>query len=69
MQVNRIRESLSLLARDSVGVGLPQPHLDRIRLCEMTDADLAPEYVSGRDHVRDMLLSSARPKVRSTRDN
>eukprot|EP00887_Chlorella_sp_A99_P007143 scaffold2.g7143.t1 len=60
-QLNRIRLSLQQLARNSTAVGLPQPHLDRTRLCEMTDASLEPAYK--REELRALVRQLAAPKV------
>lgn len=37
-QLNQIRRSLSALARNSTGLSLKQPHMERTRLCELDDA-------------------------------
>jgi len=47
--LNRIRESLATIAANSTGFSLPQPHLDRTKLCELNDTDLDPKYVHQRD--------------------
>ncbi|EFJ35720.1 hypothetical protein SELMODRAFT_438593 [Selaginella moellendorffii] len=62
-QVNRIRESLSLMAQNSTAFGLPQPHLHRTKLCEMDDSDLDPEYIKQRESLKELLRSMIRPKV------
>ena len=62
-QVNRIRASLTVMARNSTAFGLRQPHLERTRLCEMGDAELDPGYVAQRAQLRQLLLSLAKPKV------
>lgn len=49
-ELNRIRKSLSVF--EQLGVGLRQPHLDRTKLCNMTDAQLDPQYIKGRDELR-----------------
>ena len=38
--MNKIRESLHLIARNSSAFGLVQPHLERTRLCALPDAEL-----------------------------
>jgi hypothetical protein len=51
------------VVNDSVAFGLPQPHLDRTRLCELPDAELASSYRAARDALRVHLVDSARPKA------
>lgn len=62
-QLNRIRESLHVIASNSTAVGLPQPHLDRTRLCEMGDEAFEPAYIAKREALKQLLKSIARPKV------
>jgi len=57
--LNRIRGGLSLIATNSTALGLPQPHIDRTRLCEMSDAELNPEYVQKRDTLRGVVNRAA----------
>ncbi|KAG0564101.1 hypothetical protein KC19_8G082700 [Ceratodon purpureus] len=61
-QVNRIRESLALMAENSTAFSLPQPHLERTKLCELGDEELHPSYVSQRDRLRKVVISMVRPK-------
>ncbi|CAL5219282.1 g1085 [Coccomyxa viridis] len=61
-QVNRIRESLGRVVRNSTAAGLRQPHLERTRLCELSDAELDPVYVRQRDALRDTVRQLAHPK-------
>lgn len=61
--LNQIRSSLSHLARNSTGFSLRQPHLDRTKLCEMTDEQLDPAYVQQREQLKDLVRTLARPKV------
>ena len=63
-QLNRIRESLRLIAANSTAVGLPQPHLDRTKLCEMGDSAFDPHYIERREGLKALVRSLARPKVR-----
>ena len=60
--MNRIRESLGMVVRNSSAAGLRQPHLERTRLCELRDAELDPVYVTQRDALRDTVRQLARPK-------
>ncbi|KAJ7558218.1 hypothetical protein O6H91_04G029100 [Diphasiastrum complanatum] len=62
-QVNRIRDSLALMAENSSAFSLPQPHLQRTKLCEMADAELDQEYVQRRDRLKEIVLSLVKPKV------
>ena len=63
MQVNKIRESLHLIARNSSAFGLVQPHLERTRLCTIPDAELDPRYLVQRAGLRKLVLRLARPKA------
>ncbi len=58
-QVNKIRESLG---RNSTAAGLRQPHLERTRLCQLSDAELDPVYVRQRNDLRTHVRQLARPK-------
>lgn len=62
-QLNRIRESLHLISGNSTAIGLPQPHLDRTRLCDLGDDALDAGYKEQREALRALVLSSAQPKV------
>ena len=64
MQVNKIRESLHLIARNSSAFGLVQPHLERTRLCTLPDSELDPKYLRQREELREVVLRLAQPKVR-----
>ena len=61
-QVNKIRESLERVVRNSSAAGLRQPHLERTRLCQLSDAELDPVYVRQRDALRETVRQLARPK-------
>ena len=63
VQVNRIRASVSALASDSVAFGLPQPHLDRTKLCELPDLELSTAYLDSRERLRQHLHDTARAKT------
>lgn len=62
-QLNRIRESLHVLARSSSALGLPQPHLNRTALCTLGDEALAPGYVGARAAARARVAELAGPKL------
>ncbi len=63
LQVNRIRQSLQVMAANSSTFGLRQPHLQRTRLCELPDSELDPGYVRQRSQLHDLVTSLAKPKV------
>ncbi|KAF6248953.1 guanylate-binding protein [Scenedesmus sp. NREL 46B-D3] len=62
-ETNNIRASLASIARNSTGFSLPQPHLDRTKLCELGDAQLEPKYVAQRDALKQLVLQQAGQKV------
>ena len=61
--MNKIRESLGRVVRNSTAAGLRQPHLERTRLCQLSDAELDPVYVRQRDDLRTRVRQLARPKL------
>lgn len=62
-ELNKIRSSLTAIAGNSTGYSLPQPHLDRTRLCELADSELDPRYLRQRDGLRAVVMAMARRKV------
>eukprot|EP00879_Flechtneria_rotunda_P018322 GHRR01019219.1.p1 GENE.GHRR01019219.1~~GHRR01019219.1.p1 ORF type:complete len:405 (+),score=112.09 GHRR01019219.1:767-1981(+) len=60
---NNIRASLTSIARNSTGFSLPQPHLDRTKLCELNDTHLDPRYVQQRKALRELVQRQAQRKV------
>ena len=62
-QVNRIRQSLQVMAANSSTFGLRQPHLQRTRLCELPDSELDQGYVRQRGQLQDLVHRLAKPKV------
>lgn len=62
-QVNGIRRSLGVIARNSSAFGLRQPHLERTRLCELADEQLDARYVQQRAALRAHLAAMVKPKV------
>jgi len=42
---------------------LPQPHLDRTKLCELNDTQLDQRYVTQRDGLRQVVQARAKAKV------
>ncbi|PIA31588.1 hypothetical protein AQUCO_04900111v1 [Aquilegia coerulea] len=62
-QVNQIRESLAIMGDNSTAFSLPQPHLQRTKLCDMSDGELDPIYVKKRDQLKELVAAIIRPKV------
>jgi Guanylate-binding protein, N-terminal domain len=62
-QLNRIRQGLAAITGNSTALGLPQPHLDRTRLCEIPDGELDPNYLQKREELKTAVMTSALPKV------
>ncbi|KAF9604624.1 hypothetical protein IFM89_008890 [Coptis chinensis] len=62
-QVNQIRESLAIMGDNSTAFSLPQPHLQRTKLCDMKDGELDPIYVKKREQLKELVASIIRPKI------
>ncbi|KAK4780276.1 hypothetical protein SAY87_016382 [Trapa incisa] len=62
-QVNQIRESLAMMGENSTAFSLPQPHLQRTKLCDMKDDELDPTYVLKRDQLKQLVASIILPKI------
>ncbi|KAJ6821147.1 guanylate-binding protein 4 isoform X2 [Iris pallida] len=62
-QVNQIRESLALMGDNNTAFSLPQPHLQRIKLCDLKDDELDPTYVEKRERLKQLVASIIRPKI------
>ncbi|KAL1547179.1 guanylate-binding protein 4-like [Salvia divinorum] len=62
-QVNQIRDSLAVMGDNSTAFSLPQPHLQRTKLCDMNDGELEPMYVKKRDQLKEVVSSIIRPKI------
>nr|XP_009786589.1 PREDICTED: guanylate-binding protein 4-like [Nicotiana sylvestris]XP_016497800.1 PREDICTED: guanylate-binding protein 4-like [Nicotiana tabacum] len=62
-KVNQIRDSLAVMGDNSTAFSLPQPHLQRTKLCHMKDAELDPDYVKKREHLKEVVASIIRPKI------
>ncbi|KAL5702149.1 hypothetical protein ACHQM5_027399 [Ranunculus cassubicifolius] len=62
-QVNQIRESLAIMGNNSTAFSLPQPHLQRTKLCDLKDGELDPIYVKKREQLKEIVASIIRPKV------
>lgn len=62
-QVNQIRDSLAMMGDNSTAFSLPQPHLQRTKLCDMKDGELDPIYVKKREQLKELVASIIRPKI------
>ncbi|KAK6937591.1 Guanylate-binding protein/Atlastin, C-terminal [Dillenia turbinata] len=62
-QVNQIRDSLAIMGDNNTAFSLPQPHLQRTKLCDMKDGELDPVYVKKRDQLKKLVASVTRPKI------
>ncbi|XP_052170047.1 uncharacterized protein LOC127786593 [Diospyros lotus] len=62
-QVNQIRDSLAIMGDNSTAFSLPQPHLQRTKLCDMKDGELDPAYVTKREQLKELVSSVIRPKI------
>lgn len=61
--VNQIRESLAIMGDKSTAFSLPQPHLQRTKLCDMKDGELDPLYVKKREQLKELVAGIIRPKI------
>ncbi|ONK63654.1 uncharacterized protein A4U43_C07F17500 [Asparagus officinalis] len=62
-QVNQIRDSLAIMGDNSTAFSLPQPHLQRTKLCDMNDSELEPKYVERREQLKELVATVIRPKI------
>ncbi|KAL5561806.1 hypothetical protein UlMin_031553 [Ulmus minor] len=62
-QVNQIRDSLAVMGDNSTAFSLPQPHLQRTKLCDLKDGELDPLYVKKREQLKELVASIIRPKI------
>ncbi|WVZ60866.1 hypothetical protein U9M48_010829 [Paspalum notatum var. saurae] len=62
-EVNQIRDSLAVMGNNSTAFSLPQPHLQRTKLCEMEDKELEPLYVKRREQLKQLVASIVKPKI------
>ncbi|OAY71932.1 Atlastin-3, partial [Ananas comosus] len=62
-QVNQIRDSLAIMGDNSTAFSLPQPHLQRTKLCDMKDSELDPLYVDKREQLKKLVASITHPKI------
>ncbi|PWZ54378.1 hypothetical protein Zm00014a_029691 [Zea mays] len=61
--VNQIRDSLAVMGNNSTAFSLPQPHLQRTKLCDMEDKELEPLYVKRREQLKQLVSSIVKPKI------
>ncbi|CAK9309944.1 unnamed protein product [Citrullus colocynthis] len=61
--VNQIRDSLAIMGDNSTAFSLPQPHLQRTKLCDMKDGELEAAYVAKREELKELVMSIIRPKI------
>jgi hypothetical protein len=50
------------MGNNSTAFSLPQPHLQRTKLCEMDDKELDPLYVKRREELKQVVGSIIKPK-------
>lgn len=62
-QVNQIRDSLAVMGDNSTAFSLPQPHLQRTKLCDLKDRELDQNYVKKREQLKEVVASVIRPKI------
>uniref|UniRef100_A0A0A9CR99 Guanylate-binding protein/Atlastin C-terminal domain-containing protein n=1 Tax=Arundo donax TaxID=35708 RepID=A0A0A9CR99_ARUDO len=62
-EINQIRDSLAVMGDNSTAFSLPQPHLQRTKLCDMEDQELDPWYVKRRDQLKQIVASMVKPKI------
>ncbi|CAN6291521.1 unnamed protein product [Urochloa humidicola] len=62
-EVNQIRDSLAIMGDNCTAFSLPQPHLQRTKLCEMEDKELEPLYVKRREQLKQLVASIIKPKI------
>ncbi|KAK9982961.1 hypothetical protein SO802_032486 [Lithocarpus litseifolius] len=61
--VNQIRDSLAVMGDNSTAFSLPQPHLQRTKLCDLKDGELEPMYVKKREQLKELVAGIIRPKI------
>ncbi|KAK9057349.1 hypothetical protein SSX86_022184 [Deinandra increscens subsp. villosa] len=62
-QVNQIRDSLAIMGDNSTAFSLPQPHLQRTKLCDLKDEELDQSYVRKREQLKEVVKSVIHPKI------
>ncbi|KAK7393482.1 hypothetical protein VNO78_22039 [Psophocarpus tetragonolobus] len=61
--VNQIRDSLAIMGDNSTAFSLPQPHLQRTKLCDMKDVELDELYIKRREQLKELVSSIISPKI------
>lgn len=61
--VNQIRDSLAVMGDNSTAFSLPQPHLQRTKLCDLKDGELEPMYVKKREQLKELVSGIIHPKI------
>ncbi|KAH1136497.1 hypothetical protein AAZX31_10G030200 [Glycine max] len=61
--VNQIRDSLAVMGDNSTAFSLPQPHIQRTKLCDMEDVELDQLYVKRREQLKELVASIITPKI------
>ncbi|KAK4560243.1 hypothetical protein RGQ29_009141 [Quercus rubra] len=61
--VNQIRDSLAVMGDNSTAFSLPQPHLQRTKLCDLKDGELEPMYVKKREQLKELVAGIIHPKI------
>ncbi|KAL5123662.1 Guanylate-binding protein 1 [Glycine soja] len=61
--VNQIRDSLAIMGDNSTAFSLPQPHIQRTKLCDMKDVELDQLYVKRREQLKKLVASIITPKI------
>ncbi|ESW16675.1 hypothetical protein PHAVU_007G176200 [Phaseolus vulgaris] len=61
--VNQIRDSLAVMGDNSTAFSLPQPHLQRTKLCDMKDVELDQLYIKRREQLKELVASIISPKI------
>ncbi|AQK62345.1 Guanylate-binding family protein [Zea mays] len=51
------------MGNHSTAFSLPQPHLQRTKLCDMEDKELEPLYVKRREQLKQLVSSIVKPKI------
>ncbi|XP_039684133.1 guanylate-binding protein 4 isoform X2 [Medicago truncatula] len=61
--VNQIRDSLAMMGNNNTAFSLPQPHIQRTKLCDMNDVELDQLYVTRREQLKELVTSIISPKI------
>ncbi|XP_050367197.1 uncharacterized protein LOC126785517 isoform X2 [Argentina anserina] len=61
--VNQIRDSISIMGYNITAFSLPQPHLQRSKLCDMLDDELDPTYIKNMGQLIPFVANMIRLKT------